>query len=195
MARRVARFAPLCRCEVGAAPSRGRGWAGGVRAAERRARVLRRPEASASSRRTRETKSAATPKARTFGDLRGTVSIGSPEYERASSSTGRTPRARRRERGGVVKKPPRKEASSTASSARSTRRGPSASCCAPRRTTRWRRSPRPKTTSRSSPRYQMYLPIEEELRAELAREREAAERALRLAASANGDDKGSELSR
>jgi len=31
-------------------------------------------------------------------------------------------------------------------------------------------------------RYQMYLPTEEELRAELAREREAAERALRLAA-------------
>ncbi len=33
-------------------------------------------------------------------------------------------------------------------------------------------------------RYQMYLPTEEELRAELAREREAAERALRLAADA-----------
>ena len=44
-------------------------------------------------------------------------------------------------------------------------------------------------------RYQMYLPTEEELRAELAREREAAERALRLAASVNGDDKGSESSR
>lgn len=39
-------------------------------------------------------------------------------------------------------------------------------------------------------RYQMYLPTEDELRAELAREREAAERALRLAASAKGDDKG-----
>ncbi len=40
-------------------------------------------------------------------------------------------------------------------------------------------------------RYQMYLPTEEELRAELAREREAAERALRLAESVNDDDKGS----
>jgi predicted nuclease of restriction endonuclease-like (RecB) superfamily len=44
-------------------------------------------------------------------------------------------------------------------------------------------------------RYQMYLPTEEELRAELAREREAVERALRLAASVNGDDKCSESSR
>jgi hypothetical protein len=39
-------------------------------------------------------------------------------------------------------------------------------------------------------RYQMYLPTEEELRAELAREREAAERAMRLGASMNGDDEG-----
>jgi hypothetical protein len=43
--------------------------------------------------------------------------------------------------------------------------------------------------------YQMYLPTEEELRAELAREREAAERALRLATRVNVDDKGSESSR
>lgn len=40
-------------------------------------------------------------------------------------------------------------------------------------------------------RYQMYLPTEEELRAELAREREAAERVLRLEAGVNDDDKGS----
>ena len=40
-------------------------------------------------------------------------------------------------------------------------------------------------------RYQMYLPTEEELRAELAREREAAERTLRLAADVNDDAKGS----
>ena len=33
-------------------------------------------------------------------------------------------------------------------------------------------------------RYQMYLPTEEELRAELARERDDAERTLRLAAEA-----------
>ncbi len=39
-------------------------------------------------------------------------------------------------------------------------------------------------------RYQMYLPTEEQLRAELAREREAAERALRLAASLKGAGKG-----
>jgi hypothetical protein len=40
-------------------------------------------------------------------------------------------------------------------------------------------------------RYQMYLPTEEELRAELAREREVAERALRLAgAEGPGDGKG-----
>lgn len=44
-------------------------------------------------------------------------------------------------------------------------------------------------------RYQMYLPTEEELRAELAREREAAERALRLDAGVNDDDRGSESSR
>ncbi len=44
-------------------------------------------------------------------------------------------------------------------------------------------------------RYQMYLPTEEELRAELAREREAAERALRLAADVKGDGKASESSR
>lgn len=39
-------------------------------------------------------------------------------------------------------------------------------------------------------RYQMYLPTEDELRAELARDREAAERALRLAAHVKvpGDD-------
>jgi hypothetical protein len=46
-----------------------------------------------------------------------------------------------------------------------------------------------------APRYRMYLPTEEELRAELAREREAAERAVRLAASVNDDDKGSRSSR
>jgi len=46
-----------------------------------------------------------------------------------------------------------------------------------------------------APRYQMYLPTEEELRAELAREREAAERALRLAADVKGDGKASESSR
>lgn len=39
-------------------------------------------------------------------------------------------------------------------------------------------------------RYQMYLPTEEELRAELAREREAAERALRLAANVRGPGRG-----
>ena len=44
-------------------------------------------------------------------------------------------------------------------------------------------------------RYQMYLPTEEELCAELAREREAVERALHLAPSVNGDDQGSEPSR
>lgn len=44
-------------------------------------------------------------------------------------------------------------------------------------------------------RYQMYLPTEAELRAELAREREAAERALRLAAVANGDPRDSGASR
>ncbi|MBK8262423.1 MAG: DUF1016 family protein [Nannocystis sp.] len=44
-------------------------------------------------------------------------------------------------------------------------------------------------------RYQIYLPTEEALRAELAREREAAERALRLEASVKDDDKGSESSR
>jgi predicted nuclease of restriction endonuclease-like (RecB) superfamily len=38
--------------------------------------------------------------------------------------------------------------------------------------------------------YQMYLPTEEELRAELAREREAAERSLRLAANVKGQDDG-----
>ncbi len=38
--------------------------------------------------------------------------------------------------------------------------------------------------------YQMYLPTEEELRAELAREREAAERALRLAAGTKGTGDG-----
>jgi hypothetical protein len=41
----------------------------------------------------------------------------------------------------------------------------------------------------------MYLPTEEELRAELAREREAVERTLRLAPSVEGDDKGSKSSR
>ena len=41
----------------------------------------------------------------------------------------------------------------------------------------------------------MYLPTEEELRAKLAREREAEERVLRLAASVNGDDKRSGSSR
>jgi len=44
-------------------------------------------------------------------------------------------------------------------------------------------------------RYQMYLPTEEELRAELAREREAAERALRLAPNFKGHAKGSKSSR
>jgi len=44
-------------------------------------------------------------------------------------------------------------------------------------------------------RYQMYLPTEEELRAELAREREAAESALRLAADVKGDGLASESSR
>lgn len=44
-------------------------------------------------------------------------------------------------------------------------------------------------------RYQMYLPTEEELRAELAREREAAERALRLEADVNGDHEDSGSSR
>ncbi len=44
-------------------------------------------------------------------------------------------------------------------------------------------------------RYQMYLPTEEELRAELAREREAVERTLRLVASAKGGNKGTESSR
>ena len=38
--------------------------------------------------------------------------------------------------------------------------------------------------------YQMYLPTEDELRAELAREREAVERALRLAADMKGADDG-----
>ena len=38
--------------------------------------------------------------------------------------------------------------------------------------------------------YQMYLPTEEELRVELAREREAAERALRLAADTKGTGDG-----
>ncbi len=38
-------------------------------------------------------------------------------------------------------------------------------------------------------RYQMYLPTDEELRAELAREREEAERVLRLAADAE-DERG-----
>jgi hypothetical protein len=41
----------------------------------------------------------------------------------------------------------------------------------------------------------MYLPTEEELRAELAREREAAERALRLAADVNSDHEDSGSSR
>ena len=40
-------------------------------------------------------------------------------------------------------------------------------------------------------RYQMYLPSEEELRAELAREREAAERGLRLAAAQTRSPRGS----
>lgn len=44
-------------------------------------------------------------------------------------------------------------------------------------------------------RCQMYLPTEEELRAELAREREAAERALRLEADVNGDHEDSGSSR
>jgi len=39
-------------------------------------------------------------------------------------------------------------------------------------------------------RYQMYLPTEEELRAELARERDEAERALRLAREAKGPNRG-----
>jgi predicted nuclease of restriction endonuclease-like (RecB) superfamily len=39
-------------------------------------------------------------------------------------------------------------------------------------------------------RYQMYLPTEEELRAELAREREEAERALQLASAAKGTTDG-----
>ncbi|MDZ4696122.1 MAG: PDDEXK nuclease domain-containing protein [Deltaproteobacteria bacterium] len=39
-------------------------------------------------------------------------------------------------------------------------------------------------------RYQMYLPTEEELRAELARERDEAERALRLAADVKDADDG-----
>ena len=41
-------------------------------------------------------------------------------------------------------------------------------------------------------RYQLYLPTEEELRAELAREREEAERVLRLTASERdpGDEAG-----
>jgi len=39
-------------------------------------------------------------------------------------------------------------------------------------------------------RYQMYLPTEEELRAELEREREAAERVLRLSASMEGPADG-----
>ena len=41
-----------------------------------------------------------------------------------------------------------------------------------------------------APRYQMYLPTEEELRAELTREREEAERVVRLAATTKdaGDD-------
>ena len=38
-------------------------------------------------------------------------------------------------------------------------------------------------------RYQMYLPTEEELRAELARERDEAERVLRLTAAARGTAK------
>lgn len=41
-------------------------------------------------------------------------------------------------------------------------------------------------------RYQMYLPTEEELRAELAREREEAERMLQLAADMKGADDGEE---
>ena len=39
-------------------------------------------------------------------------------------------------------------------------------------------------------RYQMYLPTEGELRAELAREREAAERALRFATNVKGPGDG-----
>ena len=39
-------------------------------------------------------------------------------------------------------------------------------------------------------RYQMYLPTEEELRAELERDREEAERALRLVASESDDGEG-----
>ena len=37
-------------------------------------------------------------------------------------------------------------------------------------------------------RYQMYLPTEEELRAELAREREEAERVLRFAAAGEDEE-------
>jgi predicted nuclease of restriction endonuclease-like (RecB) superfamily len=44
-------------------------------------------------------------------------------------------------------------------------------------------------------RYQLYLPSEDELRAELAREREAAERALRLAMGGLGDEAGRDLPR
>ncbi|TPV96979.1 MAG: DUF1016 domain-containing protein [Myxococcales bacterium FL481] len=39
-------------------------------------------------------------------------------------------------------------------------------------------------------RYQLYLPTEEELREQLAREREEAERTLRLSAAEQGDGEG-----